>query len=356
MESGIYRDYWVLPNRSWWLGFSKARKLLRSGKSLRGMLKPDMYTPLRTAKFLDLLYSSMSGSKESELRSRILTCDNLNPILLEIDIAAHLVLKGYSIQWSEAGAPNLDRAPELIARRGEAEVEVECKTKGVDAGRRVPRRTFYRLADRLVALVRKSQLMGNMVITIADRLPTSQEWHDQLVLHVSENIGSLREHLNLEDGSVIEISLKSPTDLILDPGYVLSQAHKDRNPYSHIVVTADQVDGGITNPITVRVKSQAPDRLLDDVLDDLRDANRQLSGKRPGLIVCYIPEVETFEGLGEESALKNMTARFFIQYSCDCVSSVIFTYSLKGYTLLSVFPAAKLTRHQTGRTCFPAWG
>lgn len=325
IEKGIYREYWVLPNRKWWWGFGRALQLQKSGKSLRGNLEQDMFAPLRAAKEIDLLYGSMSDAKKREFRSRILAADNLNPVLLELEVAAHLRLLGYGLDWSETGAANLDPAPELIARRGEVDLEVECKTKGVDAGRRITRRTFYRLADRIVTLLRKSRLMGEFTITTPGRLPAEQGWHDQVLSSVSENLSSPKGRFNLDDGTELDLNLREYTDLLLPPASVLSTANEARKPYSHIAVSADKGNGGVRNPITFKIESYAPDRYLDDVLEDLRKANRQLSGDRTGMIICYVPEVESFEGLGEDSALKNMTAHFFTQHARESVCSVIYS-------------------------------
>lgn len=181
IEKGIYRDYWVLPNRAWWLGFQEARDLLRSGKSLRGNLKNRMLRPCRTAAEINLLFSSMREDKRNELRSRILHANNLNPVLFEINAAAQFKLDGYSIEWSDTSSPSAATAPEFIAISSDREIEVECKTKRADAGRRIERPRFYRLSNSIIEKMRKSNLMGKISITTSGRLPSSNKWKNQLL-------------------------------------------------------------------------------------------------------------------------------------------------------------------------------
>ena len=49
-------------------------------------------------------------------------------------------------------------------------------------------------------------------------------------------------------------------------------------------------------------------KAIDGVLSD---AFRQLSGVRPARLMCYLPEVTSFEVLKTGSALQLMTSRFF---------------------------------------------
>jgi hypothetical protein len=49
--------------------------------------------------------------------------------------------------------------------------------------------------------------------------------------------------------------------------------------------------------LLVRFRSRRPDRLIGAIEEDLKKALKQLSGERPGLIVCHVPEVESFEGV-----------------------------------------------------------
>jgi hypothetical protein len=325
IEKGIYREYWVLPNRSWWLGFQEARDFLRSGKSFRGNLTDRMFRPCRTAVEINLLFSSMREDKRNELRARILHADNLNPILFEISTAVHFKLDGYSIDWSDTRSPSATTAPEFIARSSDREIEVECKTKGADAGRRVERPRFYRLSDSIIGKLRKSNLIGKISITTAGRLPSSDNWKSQMLESLPFHKTDTPVSYSLPDGTRIEVQLTKSDGKLHETKTIMDEAHRDRGPYTHVAVTGEQVSNRVADPIIVRLESASLDQFLNAVLDDLKQANRQFSGQRTSIILCYLPEVASFEGLGENSSLRNMTALFFQENCRDCVSSILYS-------------------------------
>jgi hypothetical protein len=325
IEKGIYREYWVIPNRSWWFGFQDARDMLRTGQSLRGRLTPRMLRPSRTAAEIDILLGSMKEDKRHELRSRILHADNLNPVLFEVSVAAQFKLDGYSIDWSETASPSAAAAPEFIATSSDREIEVECKTKRADAGRRVERPGFYRLTDSITEKLRKSNLMGKVTIATPGRLPSANKWKNQLLEALPLHRTDEPVTCTLLDGTRIEVEVSKSDGQLHDTDPLIEEAHRGNGPYTHVAVTGERVSNRIADPITVRLESASQDQFLGAVLGDLKQANRKFSGQRTSIILCYIPEVVSFEGLGEDSALRNMTAQFFQEYCRACVSSVIYS-------------------------------
>jgi hypothetical protein len=67
-----------------------------------------------------------------------------------------------------------------------------------------------------------------------------------------------------------------------------------------------------------------PDRFLNDVHDNLREASEQFSGKSAGVICCFVPEIDSFSGLEKTSALKNMTVNFFEKHAPEFIHSVLY--------------------------------
>lgn len=76
------------------------------------------------------------------------------------------------------------------------------------------------------------------------------------------------------------------------------------------------------NPIFVCAESKRSDAFLKSVLKDLREAKRQLSGKRAGIIVCFVPE--SFRKASNESALRKLTESFFVNHAPDSLHGVTF--------------------------------
>jgi hypothetical protein len=68
------------------------------------------------------------------------------PFVYEISIATHLMRRDWDIEFADlCGSAQFD----FLARRGEAEIEIECKTSSGDTGRKIHRQEVNRLADLL---------------------------------------------------------------------------------------------------------------------------------------------------------------------------------------------------------------
>lgn len=324
-STGLYLDQWVLPIRSWWFGLQEAIELIEKGKSFRGRLSPRMLSPVRTAAILNLLHSSMSEDSKKLYRSRLLNDNNLNPVLFELQVASHLKLNGYSLEWLESVSSDNPHLPEFIANDGDHEIEFECKTQSNDAGRRVLRGKFYQLADLAIGVLRKQMKYGRVDITVPGRIPSSNDWRDLVVERLSVMSAQDISNEVLDDDTHIKLSLQPNTDIIVGIDSMLANENANKTPYSHLAIHTDDVGGGHGNPIIFRIESVSPDKFLQSTFDDLRDANQQFTGERTAIICCFVPDVSSFEGLGEKSALRNMTSKFFNEHARDCICKVIYS-------------------------------
>jgi len=325
VEKGIYKLKWLIPRRYWWLGFKEGRNHIRDGKTFRGKLSELMREPLKTAIKLSGLYKFMDDRIRREYASRILTDDNMMPTLFEIDIAAQLCLLDYSIEWSKPIINSTVRVPEFVAKKGDIAVEVECKTKSIDAGRKVERPQFYRLSDKLINLIKDKQLYGEVHIVLKNRLPRSHSWQEDLSTCVFSMIGQGTVNATLEDGTKIKIEVRTADNRPIPPDEIKNKAICLHKPHSHRCVIAGEKDGSAINPITIVIESDTQDRLLADIIDNLEDANQQFSGNRSAIICCYIPEVDSFEILKDDSGLNRVTADFFNRRGGDFVSQIIYS-------------------------------
>jgi hypothetical protein len=170
-ESGAYLHYWLLPNSIFWLGLIEAREL-SSKKIPHNKMPLSIERTVEIAAKLNILQKSMPSQVWNDLRSRILHTDYLSPIFFEIDTAAHFWQMGYDIEWSEpTGKPN-SRIPEFtLTSRNTRRVEVECKSKMADAGRKILRPAFYKLVDELAAPLWAEGYTGKVQIVVSGRMP-----------------------------------------------------------------------------------------------------------------------------------------------------------------------------------------
>lgn len=324
IERGVYLEYWVNQKNNWWLGLKKARELCRSQSAKSLKLDVLMAKPLETAIKLSCLYGTMSTSKRNEFRKRILTSDHLTPILFEIDVAAIFHQHGYTIKWADNVSGQ--RICEFTATTQEHEIEVECKTKTIDAGRMIIRPKFYRLVDDIAKLLISRGLFGTINIKVPLRIPTvlqSQKQIEKLLIN-SATEGLL--FTNLSDGTEITTDLQKQNDIAFLEEDVASKVKSLHKPFAHIACYTSKRNQQLLNPIIVCVESKNPNKVLENVVEDLKDANKQISGNRCAIICCFIPEIEpeSFDDLKSNSGIANMTKDFFMRYSKDCVYAVLY--------------------------------
>jgi len=348
--SGIYLRNWVIPRAAWWLGLKEARAIIQRNGSFRRAITILMERPLQTALKLSILHSTLSESKCNEFRSRILADDILEPTLFEIDTAAHFWQLGYDIEWFVNRSDSGERTPEFIAKRNGNEIEVECKSKQADSGRRVERAAFYRLVDLLLPIIEKKGLSGVIFLEVPSRLPRQTKWFQEAQQAVEDQFesgsgsvvlsGDERFFFDLHVADVSVVHLKDLASMV-DPV---------SNPYSHFAFMGQRRNDLISNPIVFRLDSQKRDAFLDNVMESLRNAQRQFTGTRSALISCLLPEIDSFKGLQSDSAIQRMTYHYFEKYSKDFVNAISYVSEMnrveEGGVIFSDMPSLTFRNHK----------
>ncbi len=325
IESGAYLHYWLLPNSSFWIGLQEARLQLPT-------ISRSLEKTLEIAAKLQVFHSSMSPRVRSDLQTRILKADYLSPIFFEIDIAAHFWQLGYEIEWAEPSDEPGVRIPEFTLIGGGNKIEVECKSKRADAGRKISRPNFYKLVDELAAPLSTEGYAGKINIVVSDRMPIQDTWKKQVTTAIDQLLKSTTLQTQLDDGTEITIDIHKLDGIVIPAEKVIEEAQKHKHPYSYLAIFAKEYGKALTNPLIFELKSQSDDHFLLDIFDNLRDANRQFTGDNQSMICCFVPEIDSFDGLQQESALFRMTAAFFkkhakpnvfaVSYSSDSISIV----------------------------------
>jgi len=320
-EQGAYLRYWVIPKSAFWLGIKEGRRFLKEKMPFaRALAGTNMELPVEfAAKFMKLT-DSMPKQRIDDFKQRILGADSVFPILFEIDIASHFWQIGYEIEWSQHAQTSGIKVPEFTAVSSENAVEVECKAKTPDAGRRVRKKSFYRLVDTIVEPLSSKGFNGLIEITVPDKLPIDKNIQDQITDAIFSNLQN--SVIALAGGIQISLELKGPGKVLASVSEVESKIQAIRKPHSHLAAFGFMDQSTLTNPIILCVNSESNDRFLTDIFESLREANHQFSQKRPSLICCFVPEIKDFKGLADASALKDMTALFFDKHAKECVFAV----------------------------------
>jgi hypothetical protein len=186
----VYREYYLKQRHPWWEALTRYIELEKRGKSIWKNLSNDIKLLAADAKKLSILQKTMPVSVRNKFRRDLMDDDNASAYLLEIKIAWHYFLKGHEITWYEDSGKGI---PEFSVRTPEFDFDIECKRITADAARKIRRRDFYRLAEKLIQRIEKRGLSGAIDICLIERLNGSDK------------------HLSLLTAQVIDILDKGQT-------------------------------------------------------------------------------------------------------------------------------------------------
>jgi hypothetical protein len=301
-----------------WLGIGGLRKA--AAKRFQAIQDPraigGVLPTLELAARLRHILPSTPSWKQKDLRARLLSNDLITPVLMEIDAAAHCLLRGFSIQWIEPKSKEGLRTPEMVVRSSSGEFEIECKSKSIDAGKKIPRRAFYELCDKVMSHLSRCPIIGierEVHITVPDRFGVNAAWQNDLCDAIVRARNGGRESLPTCVAINVECRLGYP--LTLEDAQ--KRLRRKAGPFGHGFVAFGK------ERVLISCRSMRPDHIVKAIEGDLSDAFHQLSLTRPARIMCYVPEVESFEVLKTGSSLQVMTSGFFDRHP-DVVHSVVY--------------------------------
>jgi Holliday junction resolvase len=343
--SGIYRQYWVLPNSAFWIGLRQARRLISLGMDFAGRLTKEMRKTVEIAAKLDATREFMPQSVQNQFRGRILGSEQLTPVFYEINIAAHFWQLGYEIEWCESDTQTGKRLAEFVAVSSAAEIEVECKTKRPDTRRKISRPDFYRLVDRIASPLYNRGFVGKITISVPNKMPQNDQWSQDVEAAIIQASESSAQQFQLDDNTEVIAAIYHVNSLVVPAQLAITEAMSFKKPHSHLAIFAKGNESAQVNPLIFELASNSHDDFLHGIFDEIRDANRQFSGNRAAFITCFIPEVDTFDGLQSDSALHNMTKRFFRKHAKPYVLAVAYSSEASeqrnGFTITTNSPVLK---------------
>jgi len=123
-------------------------KLERDGKLLRKHATPELMKACGYLKVINALFYQSGSAVATKLHSIVVDDDTARSFFFELDMAIHFFRRGYDIEFVDLWDLGTF---DLLVSDGQTELEVECKTKSADAGRKITRPNFYLLCDVLAA-------------------------------------------------------------------------------------------------------------------------------------------------------------------------------------------------------------
>jgi hypothetical protein len=265
------------------------------------LVYPAISFAAQTLSMMDLATHVEAERLRKRVKGALNNPNGMRALRLELTVATHFARRGHRLEWPEmTGDGTFDLLVPNLGGRG---VEVECKSISDDKGRNIHRRealAFHHLLASELGATRKNLSAGlAVVLTVPSRLPSRHEECKALAKRVRQQI-IIGQSARLDDGSDVRIA---EFDLAQ-----LGNVANDRRPevMREIVasITGTQNREAMIigtekgGALAFVVESAENDDLLDATFRTLSDAaRRQLTGKRPGMLIAG------FDGLDGEQLL-----------------------------------------------------
>lgn len=262
------------------------------------------------------VYSNLSAAGKNVLKGRIrgaLRDDiGLAPLVSELEIAIHVMRKGFDVEFHDLEHGG---GYDFFAKRDDIELEIECKAVSGDLGRKIHLRRQYQLGG-LVYPVMKEVLSdggGRLAIaTLPDRLHGDQAQMQEIASSISR---VLKTGNQIADPAPCSVAFKE-FDIAASP---FSRAVPEDNLQDDVVDFCQSAFGYelhhlmmIFRPgqgaVIVAVQSARKDDVLRSLYRQTKEASRQLSGDRPGVICVNLMDV-TADQLHEIADVPRQTGK-----------------------------------------------
>lgn len=292
--------------------------LERAGKSVAKHASDALLKAAGHTYVLNRIAYHGGGRLKGALKGSILDDDTVRSFLFEIDVATHFFRQGWDVEFVDMeGKANYD----LLVSDGKICLEIECKRKSADAGRKITRPEAYLLADIIFSRLQESQRRFLVDINCQGRMGSDQKVFsklaDELRKHVLTGVSSGRvDHIRFEITHL-------PWNLVIksneEAGKVLARYYSGS---AHFGILS-----GKDTTIVVKCESMKADRVLRAIDEELRRGATQFSYTRPALLACFIEEIDdsAWTELAGKSGLKNMTSTLFSSGNRSHVWRVVYS-------------------------------
>ena len=287
---------WKIVADYHWLemALSYQSEVLRHGGSLNHAL---MDTPSRVAlQFAGTvveIHSRLGPRGRRTLEGRLVSATKAETgfaaLFLELDLARRLMDAGYDVDFPDLeGTDQYD----LMFRRGDVACEIECKSLSADAGRKIHRKDFYRFMEAIrPALTDRMESHDVLVVSLRDRFSSTLDDQRQLrkdvvdILQRGAPSQLVRAEYRLERNELAECL---PNLKFCDEQEVLKECTNAFGQNLH-VSGLSALDRGCL----LVMRSEREDDTSKPLLEAMRKASSQFSGKNPSFIAVQFQEIKT---------------------------------------------------------------
>ncbi|MGA7564014.1 MAG: hypothetical protein WBW55_12475 [Desulfobaccales bacterium] len=324
----VFREYYLRMRHPWWEPLSAYFQIEKQGKSIKNNLTIEMKLLAEYGLKISTLQRYMPEKIKEQYRKNLIDDNNAINYLFEIDIAWHFFAKGCKIEWYDDDSTTHS---EFFVKTPIFDFNVECKRFNVDLARKIRRKDFYRLAEKLLPAIEEKGYSGIIDIKLKDRLHSNEDYLNELtsqVIDIITNNEIINGSFQISFGSIIMNLQKSKSNAInfLERYKKLdAKLHEIKPNRAHEIIFAMSEDGKPVNPIEMTIISEKSDNVLDTIRERFsKKAKRQLDNSKPGLIVCFIEGItgDDLKKLSSNSALQIMTYYLFQKDSFNHIAAI----------------------------------
>ncbi|MEX0804787.1 MAG: hypothetical protein WD688_15935 [Candidatus Binatia bacterium] len=295
--------------------------LSQQGKLVARHLNNEIKKACGYIKLLNCIAHELSDGGLKRLRGNIADDESIKGFLFEIDIAIHFLKLGYDVRFIDLdGAGNYD----LLVSDDKFEVEIECKRKSMDAGRKIRKGDFYLLADTLFGSLKDLRSRFAVLITSEGRMGADPSLYKLLANTINEVLVAGGNRAKVENLKITIQPLPADRQIKTADEFANALAPFDSS-FAYYAVTS-----GPEHTMIIRCASADSNKVLDAIYDDLKKGASQLTGTRPSLVSCFIEEIEdeSWDLLRSGSGLPSLAARLLSSPSRGHVNLVAFSSDL----------------------------
>jgi hypothetical protein len=322
VEEGIYKDFYFLSRNPFIKPLKEYFYIQSMGNSLKRHRTKELDFLAGKAFIINRILNSVNERAKEQIKGK-LKCDDIRPLLHEIDIATHFLRNKFEIKFIEyEGSIDEKRTYDFLVLRNSDEFEIECKWKSYDAGRKIKRDSFYILCDEILKQIASHPVKCLIEINCAQNLDKNRNTLFQIASRIKNSVTNKETTIDLDENISINISYL-PEDLrITSDNQFRSVIEPYWKPQSHFFTLSNE-----TSTIIVRVESEERDRVLKAIYDELKNSLDQFSKSRPGLIACYIEGVypEDWEELRGPNGLAAMTTYLLKRENAEHIHTIAYS-------------------------------
>lgn len=195
----------------------------------------------------------------------------------------------------------------------------------MDASRKIRRRDFYRLQDLLLPRLDSLGLCGSVDVILRDRLHSNTPHLQSIAQAVYESARVQPESTVSTDFGEVTLRLSRKTGRSVDMQQKYRELWDRKSPESHAVIFASAQNNTPVDPIEVSVRSSKSERIVDGIKTRIEEATaKQLDHSKPGLIACFVEDVNDLSSLAKESSLQLMSSYVLSKPENSHVAAVLY--------------------------------